>query len=325
MMLKSAKFNSLTSKGTPLPFNEPLCDRELANTITNMAPSPRAPQPNVAPNTIDECHDFGADRQQCHATRRQLLADLGTAVSGKQLELYYQPIVDFKGKRVVGLEALMRWHHPTFGMISPIDFIPIAEETGLIVEMGKWALYQACSVAARWPDPTKVAVNLSPVQFECNDLYQDVLGALDQSGLVPQRLELEITENVLMRDEEKTQELLHKLRAIGVSIALDDFGTAYASLSYLRSFPFDKVKIDRSFVQGLDFAKRDECVAIIKAVSGLVRQMNMSTVAEGIETLDHAETAVAAGCDELQGFYFGRPVPAHEINRALLQCRTKFE
>ncbi len=287
--------------------------------MSNIAPSSEPPQPNVAANSIDE------ESPAFDVRRRQLDVDLRTAVSGKQLELYYQPIVNFKGKRVVGFEALMRWHHPIFGMISPVDFIPIAEETGLIVEMGRWALYQACSDAVRWANPARVAVNLSPVQFECNDLYQDVLGALDQSGLVPQRLELEVTETVLMRDEEKTQQLLRNLRAIGTSIALDDFGTAYASLSYLRSFPFDKIKIDRSFVHGLDFAKRNECVAIIKAVSGLVRQMNMSTIAEGIETRDHVETTVDAGCDELQGFYFGKPVPAREINRALLLCRTKFD
>ncbi len=259
------------------------------------------------------------------AIRHQLEADLQAAVAGKQLELHYQPIVDFRHRTVAGFEALMRWQHPTLGKIAPADFIPVAEQSGLIIEMGRWALYQACSDAALWPKPTRVAVNLSPVQFEREDLYHDVLGALDQSGLAPQQLELEITETVLLRDEAKTHEVLHNLRALGVRIALDDFGTGYASLSYLRSFPFDEIKIDRSFVRDLDSAKRNECIAIITAVSGLARQMKMGTVAEGVETLDQAETVSAAGCDELQGFYFGRPVPANEINRTLLLCRAKFK
>lgn len=163
------------------------------------------------------------------------------------------------------------------------------------------------------------------MQFERGNIYQSILNALNDSGLAPERLELEITESVLLRDEAKTHEVLHSLRALGARIALDDFGTAYASLSYLRSFPFDKIKIDRSFVRDLDFAKRNDCVAIINAVSGLARQMQiMSTVAEGVETLDHAETVVAAGCNELQGFYFSKPVPANEINEVLSLCRSKF-
>jgi diguanylate cyclase (GGDEF)-like protein len=268
---------------------------------------------------------FEPGRQQVDATRRQLEVDLRAAVDEKQLELYYQPIVDFKKQSVVGFEALMRWHHPTFGTIAPQDFIPLAEETGAIVEMGAWALRRACSEATRWPEPIRVTVNLSAVQFERGNLYQAVLTALEESGLAPQRLELEITEGVLLRDEAKTHEVLHNLRALGVRISLDDFGTAYASLSYLRSFPFDKIKIDRSFVRDLDLAKRNDCLAIIHAVSGLAQQMQMSTVAEGIETLDHAETVMAAGCNELQGFYFSKPVPAGEVDQVLAECRAKFE
>lgn len=264
-------------------------------------------------------------RQQVDATRRQLEGDMRAAVDEKQLELYYQPIVDFKKQAVAGFEALMRWHHPTFGTIAPEDFIPLAEETGAIVEMGAWALRRACSEATRWPASIRVTVNLSAVQFERGNLYQAVLTALEESGLAPQRLELEITEGVLLRDEAKTHEVLHNLRALGVRISLDDFGTAYASLSYLRSFPFDKIKIDRSFVRDLDFAKRNDCLAIIHAVSGLAHQMQMSTVAEGIETLDHAETVMAAGCNELQGFYFSKPVPAGEVDQVLAQCHAKFE
>ena len=170
-----------------------------------------------------------------------------------------------------------------------------------------------------------MTVNLSAVQFERGNLYQAVVSALEKSGLAPRRLELEITEGVLLRDEAKTHEVLHNLRALGVHISLDDFGTAYASLSYLRSFPFDKIKIDRSFVRDLDLAKRNDCLAIIQAVSGLAQQMQMSTVAEGIETLDHAETVMAAGCNELQGFYFSKPVPAGEVDHVLSECRAKFE
>jgi EAL domain-containing protein (putative c-di-GMP-specific phosphodiesterase class I) len=210
-------------------------------------------------------------------------------------------------------------------LISPDGFIPIAEESGAIVEMGAWALKRACTEAAKWPSHTRVTVNLSPVQFERGNVYQAVLDALKVSGLAPQRLELEITESVLLRDEANTHEILHSLRSLGVCIALDDFGTAYASLSYLRSFPFDKIKIDRSFVRDLDFAKRTDCVAIINAVSGLAREMKMSTVAEGVETLDHAKTVTAAGCNELQGFFFSQPVPAHDIDKVFELCREKFQ
>jgi diguanylate cyclase (GGDEF)-like protein len=257
--------------------------------------------------------------------RRQLETDLKAAVDEKQLELFYQPIVDYQHRTVAAFEALMRWHHPTLGTISPTEFIPMAEESGLIVEMGAWALQQACRDATHWPPTIRVTVNLSAVQFERGNVYQSVMQALDQSGLAPQRLELEITEGVLLRDEAKTHEVLHSLRSLGVRIALDDFGTAYASLSYLRSFPFDKIKIDRSFVRDLDFTKRNDCVAIIHAVSGLARQMQMSTVAEGIETLDHAQTVMAAGCNELQGFYFSKPVPAGEIEQALSTCHAKLQ
>ena len=263
--------------------------------------------------------------EQADSDRHQLEIDLRAAVDENQLELYYQPIVDFQKQHVSGFEALMRWHHPTRGLISPDGFIPIAEESGAIVEMGAWALKRACTEAAKWPSHTRVTVNLSPVQFERGNVYQAVLDALKVSGLAPQRLELEITESVLLRDEANTHEILHSLRSLGVCIALDDFGTAYASLSYLRSFPFDKIKIDRSFVRDLDFAKRTDCVAIINAVSGLAREMKMSTVAEGVETLDHAKTVTAAGCNELQGFFFSQPVPAHDIDKVFELCREKFQ
>jgi len=250
--------------------------------------------------------------------RHQLKKDLRQAHAKRQLELHYQPIVDLKTKSVTGFEALMRWRHPERGIIEPSEFIPIAEETGLIVELGAWALQQACKDATAWPNPIKVTVNLSPVQFESGDVYKDVGDALRAAGLSPNRLELEITETVLLRDEAKVHDVLLKLHDLGVQIALDDFGTAYASLSYLRSFPFDKIKIDRSFVRDLDTPQRSDCVAIIQAVSALAKQLQMTTVAEGVETLDHLQTVSMAGC-EVQGFYFSKPVPASEVAAVLSQ------
>jgi diguanylate cyclase (GGDEF)-like protein len=258
-------------------------------------------------------------------SRYELQADLRGAVDQNQLDLHYQPLVDMTGREVIAFEALLRWHHPVRGLIPPTDFIPIAEETGLIIEIGEWALQRACIEATRWPETIRVSVNLSPIQFERGNLYQTVANALARSGLAPQRLELEITEGVLLRDEVNTRAVLHNLRSLGVRISLDDFGTAYASLSYLRSFPFDKIKIDRSFVRDLEMGQRKDCAAIIQAVAGLGRQMQISTVAEGIETLDQAQTVVAAGCSELQGFYFSKPVPAAEVSGVLADCAVKLK
>jgi len=245
--------------------------------------------------------------------RQSLDADLSMARRNGELELYYQPILSAATREIAGFEALMRWNHPTLGQIGPADFIPLAEETGLIVEMGAWALNEACREAMRWSKPVKVMVNLSPLQFERGDLYSVVADALANSGLPAQRLELEITEGLLLRDDFGTNETLHKLRRLGISIALDDFGTAYASLSYLRSFPFDKIKIDRTFIRDLEQPNQHECRAIVNAVTGLARQLQMSTVAEGVETLDHANSAIVAGCDEVQGFFFSKPIPAREV------------
>jgi EAL domain-containing protein (putative c-di-GMP-specific phosphodiesterase class I) len=208
-------------------------------------------------------------------------------------------------------------------MIPPSEFIPIAEETSLIVPIGTWVLNEACLQAASWSKDVKVTVNLSPVQFEHGDLYEVVADALHRSGLPANRLELEITEGLLLRDSYAINELLHKLRALGISISLDDFGTAYASLSYLRSFPFDKIKIDRSFMRDVDHPERADCVAIINAVAGLARQLQMGTVAEGVETAEHVNTAMIAGCDQVQGFYFSRPVPAQEVELLLAQGSPK--
>lgn len=260
-------------------------------------------------------------RPEQHSHRRptsksELENDLRQALSKGELELYYQPIVDVQEGRVTSFEALMRWHHPRLGTLPPAEFIRIAEETGMIAEMGEWALRQACKDAKTWPEPIKVTVNLSPLQFAGGRLHHTVKRALEGAELAPQRLELEITETVLLRDEAIVHDVLEKLRGLGVKIALDDFGTAYASLSYLRSFPFDKIKIDRSFVRDLDSPQHSDCVAIIHAVAALAKQLQMTTVAEGVETLAHLNAVSKAGC-EVQGYYFSEPVPVGEIEDLL--------
>jgi diguanylate cyclase (GGDEF)-like protein len=253
--------------------------------------------------------------------RHQLEADLRFALSKQELVLHYQPIINVKTNEVSSFEALMRWFHPQRGLISPADFIPTAEQTGLIVPMGEWALRQACKDAASWPEPVSVTVNLSSVQFEHGDLVAATKAALQQSGLAPGRLELEITESVLLCDAPKTQETLAQLQALGVQITLDDFGTAFASLSYLQHFPFDKLKIDRSFVR--EIPDRADCLAIVQAVTNLARNLKMDTVAEGIETREHLTSVSGAGCDEVQGYYFSRPVPAEQVSEVLGLCRLK--
>ena len=223
--------------------------------------------------------------------------------------------------KVSSFEALMRWKHPSRGMIPPSEFIPIAEETRLIVRMGSWALKQACTDAMDWPEDTKVAVNLSAVQIECCDVYEIVIEALSETGLEPQRLQLEITETVLMRDQARTQEVLRKLHDLGVLITLDDFGTCFATLNYLRSFPFKKIKIDRSFVR--DIPEHHDCVAIVKSVADLARELNMRSVAEGVETSASLAAVRAAGYNEAQGFYFSPPVRASGVKRAVKQCTLR--
>ena len=259
---------------------------------------------------------FRSEHLNKSGDRHQLEKDLQKAQAKGELEMHYQPIVNLEQGGVTSFEALMRWHHPEHGLIEPGEFIPVAEETGFIVEMGEWALRQACKEATTWPENVKVTVNLSAIQFANGDVYKAVKKALDETGLKPNRLELEITESVLLRDEPEVQDALHKLRGLGVKIGLDDFGTAYASLSYLRSFPFDKIKIDRSFIRDLDGPQRADCVAIIHAVAGLAKQLQMGAVAEGVETLDHLRTVTMAGCD-VQGFYFSEPVPASQVQAVL--------
>lgn len=250
-----------------------------------------------------------------------LRTELHDALDRGELVLHYQPIVDLHEGRVSSFEALMRWKHPSRGMIPPSEFIPIAEETRLIVRMGAWALRQACRDAKDWPDSTKVGVNLSAVQIECGNVYESVIEALAEAELEPNRLQLEITETVLMRDQARTQEVLRKLHDLGVVISLDDFGTCFATLNYLRSFPFKKIKIDRSFVR--DIPEHHDCVAIVKSVADLARELNMRSVAEGVETAASLAAVRAAGYDEAQGFYFSPPVRASGVKRAVKQCALR--
>ncbi len=243
--------------------------------------------------------------------RRQLELDLRRALAEGEFELFYQPIVDIQTLRVSGFEALVRWRHPERGLIPPDRFIPLAEEIGLIVPIGEWVLKQACLQAACWPGGKKIAVNLSPVQFASHSLVPAVAAALCDSGLAAARLELEITESVMLQDTEETLATLHRLKALGTRIAMDDFGTGYSSLNYLQRFPFDKVKIDRCFTQELGLSRQSE--PIVRAVVSLCAGLDMVTTAEGVETDDQLSRLAEAGCREAQGYLFSKPQPAAEI------------
>jgi diguanylate cyclase (GGDEF)-like protein len=243
--------------------------------------------------------------------RRLLELDLRQALRSSQFEVFYQPVIDLRSDAVSGFEALLRWHHPQRGMVSPAEFVPVAEEIGAIVPIGAWVLQQACAAAAAWPGEMSVAVNLSPVQFKSNDLVATVIAALRDARLASSRLELEITETVMLQDTRATLATLHQLRSLGVRIAMDDFGTGYSSLSYLRRFPFDRIKIDQSFVSEL--GKQRDCGAIIRAVIGLGHDLGMAITAEGVETQEQLAALVAAGCSDIQGYLFGRPVPLRDI------------
>jgi len=239
-------------------------------------------------------------------SRRIIENDLREALTGHQLRLYYQPITNQSG--IIGYEALMRWQHPTRGLIMPIDFIPIAEETGLIHMLGAYALYEACREAQSWESEQSVSVNLSPLQFKNSSLVSVVEGALRESGLAPHRLEVEITESVLLDDTLGNIRTLQSLKALGVQIALDDFGTGYSSLSYLRSFPFDKIKIDKSFIN--DMSSSREALAIIRAITGMSRSLDIQITAEGVENSDQFTKLLEEGCTLFQGYLFGRPQPS---------------
>jgi diguanylate cyclase (GGDEF)-like protein len=255
--------------------------------------------------------DYDAKARQ----RRQLELDLRQALVRGEFEVHYQPLVDLSANVVTGCEALLRWRHPERGMVSPADFIPVAEETGLIGEIGEWVLKQACNEAASWPGDIHIAVNVSPVQFRSKTLALKVASALAESGLAPGRLELEITETVLIRDDEEALTILQQLRELGVRIALDDFGTGYSSLSYLHRFPFDKIKIDRSFIS--DIGEPADSSPIVQAVVHMAAARHMATTAEGVETEAQREVLRQLGCSEMQGWLFSPAVPAAKLKQLL--------
>ena len=240
-----------------------------------------------------------------------LESDLRLAVDNQALHLHYQPKVNLDARAVCGVEALLRWRHPTRGDVSPLDFIPLAEETGLIVAIGRWVLARACADAAHWPPAVHVAVNVSVLQFRHGTLLRDVAQALDDSGLAANRLEVEITETVMMEDAPQAIGLLNELRSLGVRVAMDDFGTGFSSLSYLRSFPFDRIKIDRSFVRDVD--SHTDARSIVRAIAGLGRSLGMAVTAEGVETPAQLEAVSQEGCDEVQGYLLSKPRPACDI------------
>jgi len=263
-------------------------------------------------------HRFFEPSMEAQANRRrELERDLRTAIAEGGFEIHYQPIVDLRSNEITGCEALLRWRHPVRGMVSPADFIPVAEETGLIEEIGQWVLRTACAEAAAWPAHIRVAVNVSPIQFRSPTLSLKVAAALADTGLDPRRLELEVTEAVLIADDDAALVSLNQLRALGVHIALDDFGTGYSSLSYLQRFPFDKIKIDRSFVKEL--TRGTGSASIIKAVVSIAADRNMITTAEGVETEQQRDTVQSLGCTQMQGYLFSAARPAHEI-RGMLAC-----
>jgi len=247
--------------------------------------------------------------------RRTLQSDLRQALARGEFALDYQPIIDLASDRIVAAEALLRWHHPSRGLLPPICFIPLAEEAGLITAIGAWVLREACATAARWPDDMRIAVNLSPTQFRDPGIVETIDRALRESGLAPNRLELEITETTVLETNSATVDALWKLHGRCVRIALDDFGTGYSSLSYLRRFPFDKIKIDRSFIRDLGHEKDDS--SIILAIIGLADSMNMVVTAEGVETAEQAALLTSYGCAQAQGYLFCRPVEAAELSRII--------
>ncbi|NQE64666.1 EAL domain-containing protein [Caulobacter sp. RHG1] len=260
-------------------------------------------------------HFFERAMDEQLQARRALELDLRRALQAGEFELFYQPLYHLGDERVTGCEALLRWRHPDRGMVSPADFIPLAEEIGLIVPLGEWVLREACAEAAHWPEHVRLAVNLSPAQFRDRGLVRTVVSALAASGLDAQRLELEITESVLLQDNVANMQMLHDLKALGVRISMDDFGTGYSSLSYLRSFPFDKIKIDQTFVR--DILDDSDAMAIIKAVLDLGASMGVVTTAEGVETQEQLDALRGQGCAEIQGYFISRPAPAADIARLL--------
>jgi diguanylate cyclase (GGDEF)-like protein len=259
---------------------------------------------------------FEPELDQLMHARRNLERDMRSALANGEFELHYQPFANVKSGELSGCEALLRWHHPQRGLVLPAEFIPLAEETGLIVPVGEWVLRTACAEAAKWPVNLKIAINLSPAQFRSKELVPIIVGALASSGIAPQRLELEVTETVIMHDSEAVFAALGQLHKLGVRIALDDFGTGYSSLSFLQKFPFDKIKIDRSFVDELSGAK-EESRLIARAVVRFAASLGKTTTAEGVETQEQLDILRAEACVEMQGYYLSRPIPGSEIAQIL--------
>ena len=264
---------------------------------------------------------FRSGTQRKSDKKRQLEVDLRSAIHDGQLKLYYQPIINLKTRHVTSCEALLRWQHPQHGLIMPDEFLPLAERTGQMLKIGRWVLNKACQDAAQWPDDMNVTVNVSTLQFENGDLLKVVDEALAKANIKSSRLEVEIAESGLLRDDVRMREVLPKLRNRGIGTSLDDFGRASGSLSYLRNFPFDKIKIDRSYIR--DQLNRKDCAAIVNAVTALARALGIGTVAEGVETLGELKCVAIAGCDEVQGYYFSGAVPKAELMTALAKCQQK--
>ncbi|HEY7383567.1 MAG TPA: EAL domain-containing protein [Beijerinckiaceae bacterium] len=252
--------------------------------------------------------------------RRFLELDLRKALGAGDFELVYQPLYNLKLAAITGFEALLRWNHPEKGLISPSDFIPVAEESEQILALGDWVLRQACEEAAHWPDDIKVAVNVSAVQFRRGTLAQTVISALAAARLSPDRLELELTETALLSNREQASAVIDQLRSLGVRISIDDFGTGYSSLSYLRSLPLNKIKIDKSFVH--DLSQASESLAIIRAITSLAESLKVSTTAEGVETEAQLDLLRGEGCTEVQGFFIGRPMPRADVRHLIHRARA---
>jgi diguanylate cyclase (GGDEF)-like protein len=256
-------------------------------------------------------------------SRRSLERDLRTSLVQGGFTLFYQPLVNLQSRKVTAFEALMRWNHPERGLVSPADFIPVAEEMGLIVPLGEWALRQACMEAINWPDDIRVSVNLSPLQFAKGNLVSTVMNALASSRLPATRLELEITESVLLEKSERNLAILNQLRELGIRISMDDFGTGYSSIGYLRSFPFDKIKIDQTFVRDLLVDKGS--LAIVRAIASLGISFGMTTTAEGVETEEQMRRLNLEGCVEVQGYLYSKPVPAGDLKDLLERLSSAFQ
>jgi diguanylate cyclase (GGDEF)-like protein len=253
--------------------------------------------------------------------RRHLEQDLRLAIANGEFEVFYQPQLNLARNEISGCEALLRWRHPLRGLISPVTFIPVAEETGLIVEIGEWVLHQACADASAWPRDINVAVNVSAIQLKRGDVLRSALSALNASGLSPKRLELEVTESVLLDEHRDVLETLQRLHILGVRISLDDFGTGYSSLGYLKRFPFDKIKLDRSFVSEL-FEKTGNSGAIVRTVAALGSNLGIATTAEGVETEEQLDLVRKEGYTEIQGYYLSPPVPVGDLG-SLFSRRIK--